>query len=581
VRRVFWTTAALVAAVVVLIGLSLPPARLAPASGVGDGAAAGVVHVHTNRSDGRSSPDEVAAAAARAGLAFVIFTDHGDATRKPDPPMYRSGVLCLDAVEISTVHGHLLALGLPQAPYPFGGEARDVLEDVHRLGGIGFAAHPDSPKTDLEWRAWSASIDGVELINLDTAWRVIAGEPGWRPKARLARALATYPVRPAETIASLIAEHGDLRARWDALGAERRVPMLVGVDAHARLAMRETHDNDNRFSLALPGYEAVFRTLTMRALPERPLTGEAAADAELIVDAIGRGRAYASVDALLAPASFAFSASGGSVQLQQGDEGTVEGPVTLTVRSNAPPSFTTTVLRNGDVIATRPASPEMSVAGAAGPAVYRVEIRATDRPGAPVWIVSNPIYVRAADSLATPAAPASVTAAPRLRARDAAPPLVLFDDRGSVEWHTEVSPASKAAIDITRTATGREMLVRFGLPGGPGRDEFAAAVADTTGAMSGRFRISFTVRSTEPMRLSIQLRVPQVNGGGERWQRSVYVEGTDTTHTLAFDDFTLPLGRSGPTVDAAAVHGVLFTVDRMNTAPGTSGRFWLTDVRVE
>ena len=65
-----------------------------------------IIHVHTNRSDGLSPPDQVAAAAARAGLKFLIFTDHGDATRAPDPPSYRSGVLCLDGVEISTNGGH-------------------------------------------------------------------------------------------------------------------------------------------------------------------------------------------------------------------------------------------------------------------------------------------------------------------------------------------------------------------------------------------------------------------------------------------------------------------------------------------
>ena len=61
---------------------------------------AGTLHIHTNRSDGGAGPDEIAAAAARAGLKFIVFTDHGDATRKPDPPAYRSGVLCLDGVEI-------------------------------------------------------------------------------------------------------------------------------------------------------------------------------------------------------------------------------------------------------------------------------------------------------------------------------------------------------------------------------------------------------------------------------------------------------------------------------------------------
>ena len=42
-------------------------------------------------------------------------------------------------------------IGLPVAPYPLGGEARDVLEDVRRLGGFGIVAHPDSPKEALRW----------------------------------------------------------------------------------------------------------------------------------------------------------------------------------------------------------------------------------------------------------------------------------------------------------------------------------------------------------------------------------------------------------------------------------------------
>ncbi len=85
--------------------------------------------------------------------------------------------LCLDAVEISTNGGHLVALGLPAAPYPLAGEAGDVLEDVHRLGGFGIAAHPDSPKADLQWRDWEVPFDGIEIVNLDTAWRVHAERP--------------------------------------------------------------------------------------------------------------------------------------------------------------------------------------------------------------------------------------------------------------------------------------------------------------------------------------------------------------------------------------------------------------------
>src|SRR6185295_6123121 len=122
-KRFFIMTAAFVAAVAVLIGVTLPPRRLA-LSPTPDATIPGAFHVHTNRSDGLSGPDEIAAAASRVGLKFVVFTDHGDGTRRPDPPTYRSGVLCIDAVEISTTAGHYIALGMPAAPYPLGGEPR-------------------------------------------------------------------------------------------------------------------------------------------------------------------------------------------------------------------------------------------------------------------------------------------------------------------------------------------------------------------------------------------------------------------------------------------------------------------------
>src|SRR5438477_4237261 len=90
-------------AVLIVASLPRPRARLTAES---DGTVPGILHIHTSRSDGRSGPDRIAEEAARAGLAFIVFTDHGDGTRAPDPPTYRRGVLCLDGVEVSTTGGH-------------------------------------------------------------------------------------------------------------------------------------------------------------------------------------------------------------------------------------------------------------------------------------------------------------------------------------------------------------------------------------------------------------------------------------------------------------------------------------------
>src|SRR5688572_1844558 len=105
-RKRLLTTAALVAAVVVL-GLAVRPPRPPSATGGDDPdlrqrTIPGAFHVHSTHSDGSGTREEIAAAASRSGLRFVVFTDHGDGTRQPEAPWYSNGVLCLDAVEIST-----------------------------------------------------------------------------------------------------------------------------------------------------------------------------------------------------------------------------------------------------------------------------------------------------------------------------------------------------------------------------------------------------------------------------------------------------------------------------------------------
>jgi hypothetical protein len=390
VNRVLWTAAALSAAVVVLGVVSLPPARRV-LTAEDDGTVAGAIHIHTNRSDGRSPPDVVAAAAARAGLKFIVLTDHGDGTRMPDPPAYRSGVLCLDGVEVSTSEGHLLAMGLPRTPYALGGEARGVVEDVTRLGGISVAAHPDSPKEELRWRAWSEPVDGVELVNLDTSWRLHAFGGGSMPRLSLLTDILSYPFRPAETIAKVVRPTRDVLGSWSARATTRRTVILAGSDAHARLALTDVDPGENRWTLPLPGYEASFRALSVHVTPARPLTGDAAADSHSLLQGLRAGHAYVAVDGLAAPAFFEFTASNQSGHARQGDELRDGGEVTLRVRSNAPEGFRTFVFRDAVRMETSGAASDLKLKAPSGPAVYRVEFRASEGVVARVWVMTNPI----------------------------------------------------------------------------------------------------------------------------------------------------------------------------------------------
>ena len=574
-KRFLLVTAALAAAVAFYGLISRPPAPLVLDTPWSDGSVAGAIHVHTNRSDGSSPPEVIAAAAARAGLRFVIFTDHGDGTRQPDPPIYRDGVLCLDGVEISTTGGHYVAIDMPQAPYPLAGEPRDVVDDVRRLGGFGVAAHPDSPKRELHWEGWTAPYDGIELINPDSSWRAHAVSPHWSEKFRLARALTTYPFRSAETIAALLNDPPEIIQRWNAVVSERRVVGLAGDDAHARLDLMNSDPAESRFSLPIPSYEASFRVLSVHIHPDRALTGDAAADAPALIGGLRSGRVYTVVDGWATSPAFEFTARNSRGIAAGGEELATGGPVSLQVRSNAPSSFTTTLWKGAEAVASGKGGEDLEWTGPPAAAVYRAEIRADAHPGSPPWIMSNPIYLRAPGGSEAAAA----LAGPAIVKPTAAKPL--FDGRTPNTWIHEADATSLALIEVVPRLEGTELRFRYGLSGGPDIGQVAATAVATADGVASYDRISFTIRAEQPMRVSVQLRAPIDGGEPQRWQRSIYITADDTQRTIPFSDLS-PVGMTTPaTIPLPAIRDVLFVVDTVNSKPGASGRVWLRDVRLE
>lgn len=553
----------LVLAAIALFVLIPPGARPLPALTGSAPGVRGAIHIHTARSDGTGSIADVTAAAARAGLTFVIVTDHGDATREPDLPDYRNGVLYIDAVEISTNSGHLIALGLPKSPYPLRGNARDVLEDIARLGGLAIAAHPGSAKPDLEWTAWDAPLGGLEWLNADSEWR---DERWWT----LARGLIAYPFRPAQSLALLLDRPEPVVQRWDALTQQRRVVAVAGVDAHARVGVRtvgEPYDSGGS-SLHFPSYLNSFREFSITVSDVR-LTGDAAIDAQSLLGGIRAGHVYSTIDALAGPAALRFTATSGSRTGSIGDALPLGGPVTLRVDAQAPPDAQITLFRNGKPSATGEGS-MLQHEEAAEAAVYRVEVALPRSPGNPPapWLVSNPVYVgHSTDD--KPAAP--VRPQPRDSER-------LYDGGPGRGWTVEKSLASDGAIDAVGTLGGSELLLRFALSGVPSDNPYAAFVMPATGTIALHDRLVFTARADRPMRVSVQLRAP-ANGDGERWQRSVYLDQTPRTIQVFFDEFR-PLGSSGAATPALSnVQSVLFVVDTVNTKIGSNGRIWIDDIR--
>jgi hypothetical protein len=569
--RVLPATAAFAAAVAIFTVTALPAGRITLSAEWDDGTVTGVMHVHTDRSDGRSGPEAIAAAAASAGLQFVVLTDHGDGTRAPDPPTYHSGVLCIDALEVSTTAGHYIALGLGQTPYPLGGEARDVVEDVRRLGGFGIAAHPDSPKPELAWGDWTLPVDGIEIVNADTAWRkrFYARDAGaW---FLLARSIASYPWRPAQTMARLLADSPELSAEWMQAAEHRPVVAVSGMDAHARLELKADDQHPQRYALPLPGYEPSFRVATLHVTPGAPFSGDAAADARGLIEGIRQGHAYTAIDAWAGPARFNFTATRQQQRSREGATIDTGAPVTFLVHDNAPPSFRVAVLRGNEVVAEGPGGSAVEFQAQGDGGTYRAEIRDPSREGPP-WIVGNPIYVIARGARLPSPAPSTAHVLTR---------QTLFDGRTTTGWLLETDPSSLAALDAVTMVEGPALRMRFALSGGSDRGQFAGAAVDTLRGVADYDRVAFTAHAEQPMRLSIQVRADMGEARPERWQRSIYVDTSEASYAIDFNDMR-PVGEApGATPPKDGVRNILFVVDTTNTAPGTSGRIWLRDLRLE
>jgi hypothetical protein len=512
----------------------------------------GAYHVHSNASDGTGSLDDIAAAAARAGLQFVIVTDHGDGTRMVDPPRYRAGVLVIEGVEVNTSGGHLVGLGARTSPYPLAGDPSAVLEDLHRLGAMTIAAHPGSPRASLRWTEWSLPLDGVEWLNADSEWRdEILGSLG--------RLLLTYALRPAETLTATLDRPAEVLHQWDAMMRVRRVVGLAGADAHARLGFRrQTDPYEEGWHVPVPSYEASFGAFGLRVSLDARLSGDPSRDAADILARIRWGRTYSVIDGLASPGALDFRASSGAQVARMGDYLDVTDRVVLHVRVAAPDAARVVILQNGLVLhETR--DREIHIGVPSDPAAYRVEVHIPETAGEPPipWLVSNPIYVGLREPHRLNAA--QTAAAAEVRRLGVA----------TESWVAEASPGSTSVLDPRGVVGDVEALTwRYTTAGGSPAGQYAAMRFPVNG-LRGIDGLELHARAAAPMRVWLQVRAS--SRGGERWGRTLYLDETFQTVRVGIDQLR-PVGVTSterPPLEAIDV--MLLVVDTVNTRPGSSG----------
>jgi len=351
--------------------------RVAPAAGEVRGA----YHVHTSRSDGRGTLDDVVRAAREAGLQFVVVTDHNILV--PEEQGYRDGVLVVQGTEVSTAFGHVVALGVPRALTPEERD-RDPLGAIRSLGGEAIAAHPFHPSrpfTGWDKGPWR----GLEVVSNDTAWHSALHD---REIGKVVHAALALPWDGARAVLALADSPADELRRFDeelrAAAARPGAPLpakvlLCAADAHG-----------------YPSYRAAFEAFSMHVPVS--LTGDAARDARAIVAALAGGTGACVFDGE-APGRLVRLGRGRAAQAPAIGDGLERGFPRGRALEAGPPALlreaSTVLVRDGvamrhEILAgPNPALAAIDCEGGCPPGSYRLELWRRGRP----WIFTNPVSI--------------------------------------------------------------------------------------------------------------------------------------------------------------------------------------------
>lgn len=315
----------------------------------------GAIHLHTTCSDGTGSLKEVVKAAKRAGLEWIIITDHNNLACLSEEG-WHEGIAVIVGEEISPDLGnHYLAFDIKQE-IPDSLSPRESIEEVNRQGGFGFVAHPDENIKrknifrPLRWADWELrGFQGLEI------WNYMSD---WVDKYDTERAAYGYFFKnqiltgPTENVLQW----------WDKLNSETEevVPAIGSLDSHAIKCS----------CLKIFPYYDMFKTITNYIYTEEKLSSDFQTAKRQVYDAIRRG------DNLIV----------NRIWSKKSDE------INICVENHAltvklPKFANIRVIHNGQLI--REVAASAFYMGELKSGKYRVEVYYKNHP----WIFSNPIIV--------------------------------------------------------------------------------------------------------------------------------------------------------------------------------------------
>ena len=334
----------------------------------------GCTHVHSVFSDGTGTPSEIIDAANKAGIDFLILTDHHVLIKEWEG-WYDKVLVCVGE-EIGYGTSHYLGFDLKKKVPSHRNSPKKHIENVKKQGGFGFLAHPCCVSKPffflyyMGWDDWSAGdFTGVELWTYMHDW--ITHTNYFNLLHRI-----FYPHK------GISGPNKEMMDKYDYLTKSRKLPAIGGIDAHARILNKRWN------FLRYPKYLTLFRNFRNHILAKRKFKNDFKRDSEILYRSMKKGNCFIAHDKLADSSGFRFE---GKNNLQKssfimGDEMRFTKDSKLFICS--PLKAGIKLLKNGKVIGdsdTREMEYKIE-----SPGVYRVEVKFEKKP----WIYSNPIYVR-------------------------------------------------------------------------------------------------------------------------------------------------------------------------------------------
>lgn len=237
----------------------------------------GAIHIHSMNSDGSGNIETITKAAKKAGLSWIIITDHNYFDTQEG---FYNGVYVLKGEEISPKEeNHYIALGINNKIEP-NKDPQNYIKEVKEQNGIGFAAHPDelaSRNNSYPPITWNKDFipDGVEIWNWFSCW------------ADNLNCKNIFTLAFSYLFKNLLVSKAPQESLnwWDELNCKQEaiVPAIGGVDAHALKI------NKYLIPVTVFPYEDMFKTINNVITLNKPLSINFQTAKEQILEAIKNG----------------------------------------------------------------------------------------------------------------------------------------------------------------------------------------------------------------------------------------------------------------------------------------------------